>query len=83
MDVLDRVVLQGEQWERISQHIIGDGRTRGLSGGQIREHLNPRMRSADKAMSKRKGLLRSRSCGSVVQFPPRRDGRIMFAAFME
>jgi putative transposase len=33
MGVLDRVVLQDEQWERISQHIIGDGHTRGLSPG--------------------------------------------------
>ena len=32
MDVLDRLILRDEQWERISQHIIGNDRTRGSSG---------------------------------------------------
>lgn len=32
MGVLDRLILEGEQWERMSRHIIGDERTRGSSG---------------------------------------------------
>ena len=32
MGVLDRLVLQDDQWERMSQYIIGDERTRGSSG---------------------------------------------------
>jgi transposase len=32
MGVLDRLILSDDQWERISQHIIGDARTRGSTG---------------------------------------------------
>ena len=32
MGVVDRLVLRDDQWERMSAHIIGDGRTRGSSG---------------------------------------------------
>lgn len=32
LEELDRVILQDDQWARISQHIIGDDRTRGTSG---------------------------------------------------
>lgn len=32
MGVLDRLILRDDQWERMSQHIIGDDRTRGSSG---------------------------------------------------
>ena len=32
MGVLDRLILRDDQWERMSQHIIGDARTRGSSG---------------------------------------------------
>jgi len=32
MGVLDRLILRDDQWERMSQHIIGDERTRGSSG---------------------------------------------------
>lgn len=32
MGALDRLVLSDGQWDRISDHIIGDGRTRGSSG---------------------------------------------------
>lgn len=32
MVVMDRLVLPDDQWERMSQHIIGDERTRGSSG---------------------------------------------------
>jgi putative transposase len=32
MGVMDRLVLSDRQWELISQHIIGDERTRGSSG---------------------------------------------------
>jgi len=32
MGVLDRLVLRYEQWERMSQPINGDNRTRGSSG---------------------------------------------------
>ena len=32
MGTLDRLVLSDGQWNRISGHIIGDGRTRGGSG---------------------------------------------------
>jgi transposase len=32
MGVLDRLMVSDEQWERMSQHIIGDARTRGSTG---------------------------------------------------
>ncbi|WP_116408588.1 IS5 family transposase [Rhizobium leguminosarum] len=32
MGVLDRLILRDDQWDRMSQHIIGDDRTRGSSG---------------------------------------------------
>lgn len=32
MGVLDRLILRDDQWQRISQHIIGDERTCGSSG---------------------------------------------------
>ena len=32
MGVMDRLILSDAQWSRISQHIIGDERTRGSSG---------------------------------------------------
>ena len=32
MGVLDRLILDDRQWERLSAHIIGDERTRGSSG---------------------------------------------------
>jgi transposase len=32
MGVLDRLISNDQQWDRIAQHIIGDGRTRGSSG---------------------------------------------------
>ena len=32
MCVLDRLILDDDQWERMSGHIIGDERTRGSSG---------------------------------------------------
>jgi len=32
MGVLDRLVLNDQQWNRIAVYIIGDGRTRGSSG---------------------------------------------------
>ena len=32
MGVLDRLILRDDQWQRMSQHIIGDARTRGSSG---------------------------------------------------
>ena len=32
MGVLDRLILQDDQWARMSAHIIGDERTRGSSG---------------------------------------------------
>ena len=32
MGTLDRLVLSDGQWERLSAHVIGDGRTRGSSG---------------------------------------------------
>lgn len=32
MGVLDRLILRDDQWQRMSQHIIGDERTRGSSG---------------------------------------------------
>jgi putative transposase len=39
MGVLDRLVLRDDQWERMSAHIIGDGRTRGSSGRDNRMFL--------------------------------------------
>ena len=39
MGVLDRLMLSDGQWERISAHIIGDGRTRGSSGRDNRMFL--------------------------------------------
>nr|WP_245499988.1 transposase [Rhizobium leguminosarum] len=32
MGVLDRLILRDDQWDRMSQHIVGDDRTRGSSG---------------------------------------------------
>jgi transposase len=32
MGILDRLILTDTQWSRISEHIIGDERTRGSSG---------------------------------------------------
>lgn len=32
MGVLDRLILRGDQWARMSAHIIDDERTRGSSG---------------------------------------------------
>ena len=32
MGVLNRLIVSDEQWERMSQHIIGDARTRGSTG---------------------------------------------------
>jgi transposase len=32
MGVLERLILSDAQWERISEHIIGDARTRGSTG---------------------------------------------------
>lgn len=32
MGVLERLILNDQQWDRIAQHIIGDERTRGSSG---------------------------------------------------
>ena len=36
MGVMDRLILSDAQWSRISQHIIGDERTRGSSGHNSR-----------------------------------------------
>jgi putative transposase len=36
MGILDRLILTDAQWSRISQHIIGDERTRGSSGSNNR-----------------------------------------------
>lgn len=32
MGVLDRLILDDDQWSRMSRHIIGDERTRGSCG---------------------------------------------------
>lgn len=32
MGILDRLILRDDQWDQLSQYIVGDDRTRGSSG---------------------------------------------------